>query len=313
MRTLLVSLVAALLLFAPLTAQEHISVESTVDRQEITIGDLVTYKVTITADTSLQVDSLEVGENLGGFEIKDYIPREERIRDSYRIITEGFEITTFTTGEYQIPPLTISYLTPAGERKSVATDPLPITVKSLLTGEDAEDIHSLKGPRAFEPDTPWWLIIIAAVVLAAVALFVYLYRRARKPIDLLAEEIDPRLPWEIALEDLGELKASDLIAKGQFKLFYLRLSEIFRAYLERRYGISALERTTWEIIHEFRALSLPEAEEKLIGGFLNECDLVKFAKFIPSSEQAAADLERGREFVLQTRSLPHTSVVGKQE
>lgn len=302
-----------MLLAAALFAQPRISVDSNVDRQEITIGDRVTYTVTITADTTLKIDSLQVGENLGSFEIKDYIPREERIRDSYRIVTEGFEITTFTTGEYQIPSLTINYITPAGERKSLATDPLPITVKSLLTGEDAEDIHGLRGPREFEPDTPWWLVVVGGVVLLAIAAFIFFYRRARKPIELEAAEVDTRLPWEIALADLGELKESALIVKGQFKLFYLRLSEIFRHYLERRYGIGALERTTWEIITEFRSLALPESEEKQIGSFLDDCDLVKFAKFEPTSEQAAADLERAREFVLQTRSLPHNSVVSRQE
>ncbi len=313
MRTLSANLLLVVLLAASGVAQERISVESTVDRQEITIGDRVIYQITVTADTALQIDSLVVGENLGGFEIKDYIPREEKIRASYRIITEGFEITTFTTGEYQIPSLLISYRTPAGETKSIATDPLPLTVKSLLTGEDAEDIRALKSQRAFEPDTPWWLIVIGLVVLAAAGLFVYLYRRARKPIDLEAESVDPRLPWEIALEELADLEATEWVAKGQFKLFYLKLSEIFRRYLEKRYGISALERTTWEIILEFRALALPEEEERIIAQFLDDCDLVKFAKFRPTTEQAVADLERAREFVRQTRSLPHTSTVVKAD
>jgi hypothetical protein len=281
------SIILLLLLTAALpAAQERISVESTIDQQEITIGDRVNYRVTITADTSLVVDSLVVGTNLGIFEVKDYLPREEKIRAGYLIITEGFEITTFTTGEYQIPPIEIEYRTPAGETKSIVTDPLTLIVKSLLTGEDAEDIRGLKEQRSFKSDIPWWLIAAGAALLVAAVVFVILYRRARRPIDLSSKEIDTRLPWEIAFAELDALASEDLVARGQFKLYYLRLSEIFRRYLERRYGIGALERTTWEIIREFRVLALPEDEAEQVRSFLDDCDLVKFAKFVPTSEQA---------------------------
>lgn len=307
MRKMRFAYLLLLILTASLSAQDRISVESRIDKPEITIGDIVRYTVVITADTSLKVDSLEVGSSLGMFEIKDYVPREEKVREGFRIITESFEITTFTTGDYQIPSLTIEYRTPDGRVKTIATDPITITVKSLLTGEDAEDIKPLKAQKSFEPGFPYLLVIIGAVVLAAVALFIYLYRRARKPIDLATEEVDTRLPWEIALQELGELNDSELIARGEYKAFYLRLSEIFRRYLEKRYGIKALERTTWEIIVEFGQLGLPNEEERTIAAFLDDCDLVKFAKFWPTGEQAESDFQRAREFVMNTRSLPYVS------
>jgi hypothetical protein len=298
---------------ALLLARDQISVESTVDRQEITIGDRVRYTVTVTADTAIRVDSLTLGSNLGAFEIKDYVPREEKVREGYRIITEAFDITTFTTGNYQIPPLKIRYTGTDGERKSISTDPIAIKVKSLLTGEDAEDIKPLKGLKSFQRPFPYWMVIVGAAILLAAALFIVLYRRAKKPIDLSAEEIDTRLPWEIALQELGELKDTDFLARGEYKLFYLKLTEIFRRYLEKRYGISALERTTWEIVMEFRQLGLSSDEEKQIREFLDDCDLVKFAKFKPTAEQAEHDFERAHEFVMQTRSLPYASTVTKSE
>jgi hypothetical protein len=308
MRIIRIAYLLLLLLVASLpAAQDRISVESKVDKPEITIGDIVRYTVVITADTSLKVDSLEVGSSLGMFEIKDYVPREEKVREGFRVITESFEITTFTTGDYQIPSLTITYRTTDDQVKTIDTDPIAIKVKSLLTGEDAEDIKPLKAQKAFEPGFPYLLVIIGAIILLAVAIFIYIYRRARKPIELLTEEIDTRLPWEIALQELGELNDAELIAKGEYKLFYLKLSEIFRRYLEKRYGIKALERTTWEIIAEFRQLGLPAEEEKIIAAFLDDCDLVKFAKFLPTADQAESDFQRAREFVLNTRSLPYVS------
>ena len=116
---------------ATLSAQDRINVESNIDKQTITIGDRILFTVKITSDTSLAVDSLSVGGSLGMFEIKDYKPRQTSVKEGTRISTESFEITTFTTGDYQIPPITIRYRTPAGEFKTIATDPLPIKVNSF--------------------------------------------------------------------------------------------------------------------------------------------------------------------------------------
>lgn len=299
-----------LLCTATAVAQDRISVESTVDKQSITIGDRIKYTVKITADTSLIVDSLTVGTNLGMFEVKDYTPRAIDIKDGMKISTESFEITTFTTGDYQIPPITIKYSTATGELNSVVTDAIAIKVNSLLTGEEGEDIKPLRGPKDFASKIPIWMIAAGAALIVAILVFWYLYRRARRPIDLGKEPIDERLPWEIALEELSALKASDLVAKGEYKEYYLRLSEIFRRYLERRYGIQALERTTYEIIIEFRSLALEKSEEEVIYHFLDECDMVKFAKHDPTQEDITRHFETAREFVMQTRSLPFSSAKG---
>lgn len=295
-----------------LRAQDKISVESTVDKQTITIGDRLTYTVKISADTSLVVDSLTVGTNLGMFEVKDYKPRQTSVKNGTRTSTESFEITTFTTGDYKIPSVTIRYRTPVGEMKSVATDPLPIKVNSLLTGEKGEDIKPLKPVKSFPREFPTLWVIVGVLLLGGAALFIWLYRRARRPIDLLSSAVDTRMPWEIALEELGKLRASDLLARGQYKLFYLELSDIFRRYLEKRYGIYALERTTTEIIDEFRKQALDSKEEKTIHEFLDGCDLVKFAKFIPTTEDIERDFQTAKEFVLQTRSLPFATVTEGQ-
>jgi hypothetical protein len=266
--SILVAVGACLLGFGLAAATDLISVDTEVDRREITIGDRVQYTVTVTADTAILVDSLSVGSSLGAFEIKDYVPRTEEVRGQYRIMTEAWEITTFTTGVYEIPSLEIKYRDAGGRQRSIATDPLSIEVKSLLTGEEASDIKPLKAQRRFAPDTPWWLILVAAAVLGAAVVFWVFYRRARRPIEL-GEEADTRLPWEIALSELNQLEAEELIAKGEYKLFYLKLSDIYRRYLERRYGIGAMELTTWEVMVEFERLGLPDNEGREIREFLD--------------------------------------------
>lgn len=310
MKRFSISLLFVLLAAVAAFAQDRISVESNVDKQSVTIGDIIKYTVKVTADTNLVVDSLVVGANLGMFEIKDYVPRTSQVSNGMRTSIESFDITTFTTGDYQIPPITIKYSSATGELGSITTDAIQIKVNSLLTGEEGEDIKPLRGPKDFESKIPIWMIAAGAALLVGILVFWYLYRRASKPIDLGGEPEDNRLPWEIALEELNALKASDLVAKGEYKLYYLRLSEIFRAYLERRYGIAALERTTYEIIGEFRGLALDKQEEEIIHRFLDECDLVKFAKYDPTPEDITRHFDIARDFVMQTRSLPYSSAKG---
>lgn len=291
-------------------AQDRITVESSVDKQSITIGDIIRYTVKISADTSLSVDTLAVGMNLGGFEVKDYVPRESKVEGGFRNSVESFDITTFTTGDYRIPPITIAYTNAAGEVRSITTDPIAIKVNSLLTGEEGEDIKPLRGPKDYASKIPIWVIAAATAIIVALGVFWWMYRRASQPLALGKEPIDTRLPWEIAFADLDALWNSDLIAKGEYKLFYLRLSEVFRKYLERRYGIQALERTTFEIIQEFRGLALPKQEEESIRRLLDDCDMVKFAKYDPTPEDIRKDFDSAKAFVLETRSLPYTSVKG---
>jgi len=61
------------------------------------------------------------------------------------------------------------------------------------------------------------------------------------------------------------------------------MSEILRIYLEKRYGILAVESTTLEILRDFKNQNIEidlKAKEEL-KEVLESCDLAKFAKWIP--------------------------------
>ena len=68
--------------------------------------------------------------------------------------------------------------------------------------------------------------------------------------------------------------------------YYVTLSGIVRHYLEGRFGLRAPEMTTDEF---FELMSgdgtLVRAHKELVNEFLAHCDLVKFARYGPSSEE----------------------------
>jgi len=83
--------------------------------------------------------------------------------------------------------------------------------------------------------------------------------------------------------------------------FYTRLSDIVRQYLEGQMGLRAPERTTEEFLYEVSLdQSLSSDHRKLLGAFLQEADLVKFAKFQPGAEERMRALEAAEKFVQES-------------
>jgi hypothetical protein len=264
-----------------------ISVESYVDRATITIGDRILYTLVVTTDPEVKLEPLDLGSNLGAFEVKDYkIYDPEKTKDGRMINKSEYLITTFTTGEYVIPPITINYTDAEGKKKQIESEPLFIMVESVGASEaDKEDIRGLKPP--IEIKGSYWIYLFVLPVLALLAAGGFFYYRQRSK-GLALPEIPQELrkpAWEVALSELDSLRESDLLEKKRIKEYFIVLSDIIRKYLERRYQVSALDRTTEEIKLEIKRQKLEHEIMQLVFGLLLFCDLVKFAKYIPSTEE----------------------------
>jgi hypothetical protein len=73
---------------------------------------------------------------------------------------------------------------------------------------------------------------------------------------------------------------------SQPKPFVIAVSDAARAYLEERFQFRAPERTTEEFLRELGGTDLLAGEQKeSLGGFLESCDLVKFAKYQPTETE----------------------------
>lgn len=280
-----------------------ISVESYVDRATITIGDRIVYTLKITTDPKIKLELLSLGSNLGAFEVKDYkIHDPEKTKDGRVINKSEYVITTFATGEYVIPSITINYTDPQGEKKEIKSEPLFILVKSVGASEsDKEDIRGLKPPVDIKGGYWAYLIILPILALLGAGGFLY-YRQKSKAIALpeIPEELQ-KPAWEVALFELESLRNSDLLKKKQIKKYFTILSDIVRKYIQRRYKISALGRTTEEIKGEMKRAKLEQGVSELMYGLLFFCDLVKFAKYIPSTEETERSLNDAYDIVNMTK------------
>ena len=166
------------------------------------------------------------------------------------------------------------------------------------------DIHDIKGLVPLPLAWGWWLLL-GAVLLAGMAGF-WWWRRRRTTTATESPNAfgPPPSAYELALAALQQLQAENPVVD----LFFTRLSGIVRQYLEGRFSLRAPERTTEEFLHEISQNGLLSPQHKdLLGAFLQECDLVKFARHQPG------DADRQRAFAAAETFVRETVPMGVSE
>ena len=296
---------AGLLNLTAQTEKPLIEVRSVVDTSVITIGDRVNYSIIIDRKKGLRIEKPGAGLNLGGFEIKDYDFPEPLEKDGRIIERFNYNISVYDTGKYTIPPFPVAYF-PADtsqKYKIILAPAIDITVKSVLSGEDAPQLKDVKKPLEIPFDYWFWTwVVLGAAALILGAYFGYrLYKKKKEQGYLFTPPPPPRPAHEIAFDDLNKLFSSDLLENGQYKAFFSELSLILRAYLENRYFIYALEETTYEIVRDMKK----KLEEKELLNDLEQVlslsDFVKFAKYIPTEDEIAQTKSATMDFIIHTK------------
>lgn len=146
--------------------------------------------------------------------------------------------------------------------------------------------------------TYWYVFAIAGVLALIFLLFRYFKnRRGEEP-----EPEAPKIPAHItALEVLTTLLNQESWKTEQKKEYYSRLTDTVRKYLEERFDIFALEKTTREIIADLKNADISDDDKLYLKKILTQADMVKFAKFSPADEDGYISLKQSIEFVERTK------------
>jgi len=105
-------------------------------------------------------------------------------------------------------------------------------------------------------------------------------------------------PDFVALTELERIEGMGLPARGEFKQFYTLVTDAVRRYLEARFGVEALDRTTHELLGDLARRGL---EVDGLAALLDEADLVKFAKYRPDEACAEGAMSLARDVVIGSR------------
>ena len=137
-------------------------------------------------------------------------------------------------------------------------------------------------------------IFIFLIILGSILMFIFIKKRSAK------KKISPTISPNKFLHDLAQLKTKKLIESGEHRLFYIKLLEIIRDFLQSKYQIPADILLTDDLIDFIKKSHILSKENtKILEELLTRGDLVKFAKSIPSSEMIQADLENVENFIIK--------------
>lgn len=277
-----------------------VTVSAVTDKEEITIGDKLRYTVTIEAPEGLELELPEFGENLGGFAVNDF-GKKDKAFFGKRKIEQWYELDTYVSGDYDIPPFVVKFMDTETElQESAESETVTVKVKSLLQEEGAQnDIYDIKGPRSAAFNWKFWLKVFGVLVICGLVYVVILLIRMKKE----GKFMPPPLPAHvIAYEALDMLIARNLISEQMVKEYYSEISLIIRHYLEGRFKLRAPEMTTEEFLVSLRDSKVLTREQKdILKDFLVQCDLVKFAKYGPSKDEIDSIYSTARSLVDETR------------
>jgi hypothetical protein len=119
----------------------------------------------------------------------------------------------------------------------------------------------------------WWSAGIAlALVLIGAAILIWQKRRPVPQLAVVLPHVRAREKLNAALAWLNDPRA-----------FAIAVSQAIRIYLEERFKLRAPERTTEEFLRDLQETPhLNQEQKQTLAAFLEQCDLVKFARFEPN-------------------------------
>lgn len=203
--------------------------------------------------------------------------------------------------EMILPSVPIAVARASGEIVTICTKPHPIRVEDPTANEPDPKVKPNAPPRPQREDWEAARRVAIGVAIGAVATLIALlvWRWWRKQ-PRVVKGPPPKLPWVVALEELSRIRRSSLLEDGKTDEYYDRVSDAVRKYLGARYGFDGLEATTDEMHNYLIRVRPPIANMSEIMRFLEECDLVKFARVVPTDKDCLEALTRGEAIVHMT-------------
>jgi hypothetical protein len=278
---------------------DRLTVEYSIDRETIHVGDPVELVVTAWFPTNGVLELPEIGRE------KDVVllnrdwntePREDGLTQS----ETRFSLTSFRLGEHVVSTNLISCR--IGEHTFFTNFPeIVLNVESTLADDASSAIADIKPMHKLPGRIPHWIWVMLGVAACAflVGLISSKLWKHRKVIIPRAPPIPPHI---LAFRALEILKNKGLLEKDECNPFYTELSLILRTYLDGRFHLNAPDETTEEIVEEMsKSPELNGTQRNILQDFMRQADMVKFAKGHPDRTTMESAFDTTRQFVEETK------------
>ena len=235
----------------------------------------------------------------------EWIGASEPVQDTAAYETtwiKTYELLSFDTGWVEVPPMQVvlggeSLL--SSSARVYQTFPTPDLTGTIEEIKEPVVVHLSNWEEILLYKNEI-LVGLLAIVLLIIGL-IWWKIKARPEQVLSTVKMPPKSADVIAFERLTALQNKDLFTKGLIKEHYIELSNIFRMYVEDRYGIPAMEETSDQLLSNLRSQDVHRGDLSKLKRILELSDMVKFAKSKPTVFDHERVTKDARNFLLNTR------------
>ncbi len=283
-----------LLIYGTVEAQ----VTAKIDPIEMMIGEQATVTLTVDANEDAKVEWPKLQSRqllVPGVEI---VKCQQTTVDGHP--TMVVTLTSFDGKLYPLPPFKMKV-----NGKEVQTNELALKVVEMEV--DTTQLEKFFGPKdvqdnpfAWSDWSPSFWMTVVMLVLIAIGIWLYRRLKANKPIMAQIKIVKRLLPHQKAMKEIELIKADRMMSSENQKEYYTKLTDTLRKYIEERYGFSAMEMTSTEIIERLMSTGDQQSLDELRQLFMT-ADLVKFAKYSTMINENDANLVSAIDFINQTK------------
>lgn len=284
-------------------AQEITATAST-DTTDYLIGDQIKYSLVIKMSNDVFIINPFFRDTLKNIDVVSIDGPNIEESGQQKVVKYLTVLSRFDSATITIPPIRIEYRTKNDTTlKSIESNSVTFNVHRMDVSVE-EEIKDIKPPiRLF--DYYFLIYILVGLIILSILVYYFIWRKyfRSKEENIVVKKEEKLLSHQLALKQLEQLEKEQLWQKGLVKEYHSRITEIIREYFEKQFGLPALERTTSESLHLLKNHKQGIKVLDITEQFLNNADLVKFAKYIPMETVNVEMMQQAKSIVKKTAGL----------
>lgn len=292
-------------LFAQNIFSQPPSIQTTVDKNNILIGEQFHYKVsTSMPDNTYRLSWFNMPDTLGHFQVVKQNKIDSTYPNGNINFSQDIILTSFDSGRQVIPPLVLNMATQEGDSSfNLVTDSIPIQV-SYSPMDSVATFHDIKSIIEVKKEWTWWwwaILGVALVLLFFWVRFLVKFFKKKNAPDLFKSKLSP---FDEAMQSLDDLDKGQLLQKNEpdnygVKAYHTKLTDIFKRYISRKTNTYKMHLTSDEILMELDEYNLSKEQLSSFANCIRMSNAVKFAKYIPPQNESEKCLQQTKEMITE--------------
>lgn len=264
------------------------------DKVEILIGEQFQLKLTASFSTeTFNAYEFKIPDSIKHFEIIERGKIDSSITSGVKTIGQNITLTSFDSGVWALPAITLNTTNPAGYSDS-------LIIKVGFDTTKIENINDIKPIIEADVNTNWIYWAVGGItLLALIGFIIFLYKTKFGKEEIPDEEIivSKTPPYEEAIESLKKLMERNAANQAEAKQIHSDLTNLFKRYLLRANNISTSKNTTSEILIKLKDELIPQQQLSTLAEVLRLNDVIKFANYFPANSESSAAINQTEQII----------------